>query len=142
MGSRGLRLGVTAVLAGAGLALAAASADAAVYEGRVPDAPGSTFEITVEREDGKKTVTEAAWTDAPTTCSGMPETTDGSSGFTSGGRVRRNGSFEASLAAGFVQNRVSGVLKPHGKAVGTFRHSIEGMGTDCNTGRLGWLARR
>ena len=130
-----------AATVGAMLASAAA-AEAAVYEGKIKGEPDSTFEITVEREGGDKKVADMAWTGAPTRCDGMPpEPTSGSSGFTSGGRIHKDGSFKASLDASIVQNRIKGQLKPGGKAAGTFRTTY-GMMTVCRTGNLDWVATR
>jgi len=124
---------------------AAAGANAAVFEGHFKGLPGSIFELTISKVNGKRYVTQIYFNATPVSCE------DGK-GYNGGyrypsppqGRITRNRTFKLEIQYPGDLTRATGELRRGGKAVGTFkdRETLDQPSGVCKTGKLKWVAHR
>jgi hypothetical protein len=135
-------LGVFAV-AGSALFAASAMAEAAVYEGHVKGIPGTQFDLTITKRNGKRFVDRLEYDEVPVTCENGPDAHNGFNNYSSGNRVR-GGAFDIRQPNPDFFTHLVGELKRGGRAAGTYKQRVnfgapEGV---CRTGELEWVAEK
>jgi hypothetical protein len=134
-------LAVGALLCGVALAL-----DGGDYTGTVKHAPGE-LSFDVDKIDGHKSVVDFTVSEVEYTCDVGSDGTSEGMVFDTIARIHKDGTFatqgEVFLLGSDPSGKLDGVID-HGKAHGTFKikGELDGPGTDCKTGRLGWKAQK